>query len=235
MYLIRLDDACEYMDIDKWSIIESILDKYDVKPIVAIIPKCADKMFTDVYQIDDGFWYKAKKWQEKGWTIGLHGYDHVYKDIAEEGLNPVNSFSEFSGEKYSIQLEKIKMGISIFQAHGIEPKCFVAPAHTFDELTIQAIINGSSIRIISDTIASNTYYQNGIWFVPQQCGSLRKLPCKVVTGCYHPNTMSDVDFSKLESFLGNNTVASFTDISFNKKRRISIYDKLLRWAYFRKH
>jgi len=38
MYLIRLDDASEFMDIDKWTTMEILLDNYRIKPIVGVIP-----------------------------------------------------------------------------------------------------------------------------------------------------------------------------------------------------
>ena len=41
-YLIRLDDASEYMDLDKWSRMEELLDKYNIKPIFGIIPDNQD-------------------------------------------------------------------------------------------------------------------------------------------------------------------------------------------------
>ena len=37
-YIIRLDDANEYSDMSKWDRIEKILDKNDIKPLVAVIP-----------------------------------------------------------------------------------------------------------------------------------------------------------------------------------------------------
>ena len=49
-YLIRLDDACHDMAIDKWSQIEDLLDKYSIKPIVAVIPDNKDeKLVFDQY------------------------------------------------------------------------------------------------------------------------------------------------------------------------------------------
>lgn len=235
MYLIRLDDACEYMDIEKWDRMEALLDKYHVSPIVAIIPHCQDPMLRGIYPCDYSFWDRAKKWQEKGWSIGLHGFNHVYEDIVQKGVNPVNSFSEFVGVDYDRQAEKIRTGIAIFASYGLEAKCFVAPAHTFDENTIKALFDVSAIRIISDTIASDVFYQNGVWFVPQQCGALRRIPCKVITGCYHPNTMNESDYAKLESFLSKHKVSSMQDLSFEHKRRLGLYDKFLRILYFLKH
>lgn len=41
-YIIRLDDVCPTMDISKWNKIESLVDKYKIKPIVAVIPDNKD-------------------------------------------------------------------------------------------------------------------------------------------------------------------------------------------------
>ena len=43
-YLIRLDDACETMDLNKWLRMESLLSKYNVKPLIAVIPNNEDDM-----------------------------------------------------------------------------------------------------------------------------------------------------------------------------------------------
>ena len=67
-YLIRLDDACPYMDRAKWQRMEDILDKYGVNPLVGIIP--ANKDPRTMFESEDSFfWFKAKKWEEKAWKI----------------------------------------------------------------------------------------------------------------------------------------------------------------------
>lgn len=38
-YILRLDDAAERMDIVKWNRMEVLLDKYNIKPLVGVIPK----------------------------------------------------------------------------------------------------------------------------------------------------------------------------------------------------
>lgn len=43
--ILRLDDACEKRDLVKWDRIEVILDKYQIKPIVGVIPHCLDPEF----------------------------------------------------------------------------------------------------------------------------------------------------------------------------------------------
>lgn len=90
-YILRLDDACEKRDIKKWDKIESLLDKYNIKPLVGVIPNCEDPMMNN-YEIDLHFWDRVLSWGKKNWTIALHGYNHVYS-TNNGGLNPVNKRS----------------------------------------------------------------------------------------------------------------------------------------------
>lgn len=41
-YIIRLDDASEIMNVSAWERIEELLDNYNIKPIVGIIPNNKD-------------------------------------------------------------------------------------------------------------------------------------------------------------------------------------------------
>ena len=191
-YIIRLDDACEKMDVEKWDRMEKLLDKYKVKPLVGVIPHCEDPMM-DKYEFDAEFWKKVEIWKNKGWTIAMHGYNHVYGTPCG-GMNPVNKRSEFAGLSYEEQAEKIERGWEILIDYGFHPEVFFAPSHTFDENTLKALKNKTTIRVISDTIASDVYKKDDFWFIPQQSGSVRKLPLKTVTFCYHPNTMTDKSF-----------------------------------------
>lgn len=230
-YILRLDDACEKMDIEKWVRMEQMLDKYGVKPLVGIIPYCEDPMMDD-YPVDSKFWSKVNNWITKDWSIAMHGYNHVYSTECG-GINPINKRSEFAGEPLEVQKEKICKGIGIMREHGINPKIFFAPSHTFDKNTLLALKAESDINIISDTIANDVYYQDDFQFVPQQSGRVRKLPFKVVTFCYHPNMMKTADFVYLEQFLEKNAVL-FTkfELTVNEKRKKSILDKILEKIYF---
>ena len=233
MYLIRLDDACEYMDVEKWTKMETLLDKYGIKPLVGIIPACEDPKMKGIYQQDLDFWNKVKRWKNKGWTMALHGYQHLYVTKCG-GINPVNNKSEFAGLPLEEQKEKIRKGNEILINQGIHVKVFFAPSHTFDANTLLALKEESEIRIISDTISSNIYYENDFWFVPSQSGSCRNLPFKTATFCFHPNTMKDDDFDRLEKFISKNT-DKFTDfnmLDFEIKKKKTLFDNLLNVLYF---
>lgn len=235
-YIMRLDDASEYMDVEKWQRIEDLLDQYHIKPIVGVIPDNQDSDMVGVYPKDEQFWKKVQRWKEKGWTIALHGYTHVF-ETREGGLNPINDRSEFAGVLLERQKEKIRAGVRILQDHGIEPEIFFAPAHTFDANTLEALKKESNIRIISDTIANDVYFENGFYFIPQQSGRVRKLPFKVCTFCYHPNIMNALSWRNLEDFLQRNANA-FIDVGRFElnKRKLTAMDRMLRKAYFaRRH
>ena len=229
-YYIRLDDACEKRNVCNWDRMENILDEYGLIPLVGVIPYCEDSMMKD-YVVDSEFWERVKLWKNKQWRIALHGYNHVC--ITEAGgINPVNYRSEYAGVDLQLQKEKIKKGVRIFREHGIEPKIFFAPSHTFDENTLDAIIECSDIRIVSDTVANSPYCYKGITFIPQQSGAVRKLPFKTVTFCYHPNTMKENDFIILEKFLKNNS-GLFKPFPLNEtKRQLGLWDRIIRWMYF---
>ena len=229
---MRLDDASEYMDIEKWNRMKRLLDKYGVKPIFGIIPDNKDESLINCYEKDESFWRKMNQWIDEGWTPALHGYDHCY--ITEDGgINPVNYRSEFAGLPLEEQCEKVRKGYGILKEHGIFPEIFFAPSHTFDENTLNALRKESEIRVISDTIAFDTYYDKKFYFIPQQSGAVRKLPFKLVTFCYHPNVMEEKDFEYLENFLKEYKEAF---VSYGedllKKRKSSLLDKMLKKMYF---
>jgi hypothetical protein len=83
------------MHKENWLKIEEILIKFDIKPMVGVIPDNRDKeMFIDDF--DPLFWEKVKHWQKKDWTIAMHGCEHTYH-TTDGGVNPVNRISEFAG------------------------------------------------------------------------------------------------------------------------------------------
>ena len=223
-YLIRLDDACPYMDREKWHRMEDILDKYSVKPLVGIIPANADSM-TMIKPEDVSFWGKASVWEKKGWSIALHGYDHVcISDGGMDGLNPIWARSEFAGVPLKVQKQKIRDGVEILVEHGLKPQYFFAPSHTFDDNTLIALKECSDIRTVSDTFATRPYSSHGLTFVPCQMGRLRAIPINGFwCACYHPNSMLEADFVVLEQFLEGHQdeFISFADLPVINGRSVA--------------
>jgi hypothetical protein len=232
MYLLRLDDACEYRDIKNWKIIEELLYYYNIKPIISIIPKCQDKQFIEKYKFDKEYYKQICTWKKYKWTFAMHGLNHVFHRC-EGGLNPINEYSEFVNIPLCKQKEMIKEGIEILHSININPKIFVAPAHTFDNNTILALKDVSNIRVINDTIASDIYYKDEIFYIPQQSGKVRILPLRCTCFCYHPNEMIEKDFVRLRNFLKifQKNFICYDDITF-KKRDFTKFDMILKKIYF---
>lgn len=231
-YIIRLDDYADHRDVERWNKMFILLDKYDIKPIVGVIPNCKDKLF-EKYPVDTKFWDNVNSLASKGYHIAMHGYEHKYV-TRNAGINPINSFSEFAGLCYYEQKEKIAKAYQMFLKNGISPTIFFAPGHTFDFETIAALAEETNIRIISDTISSNIYKENGMIFIPVQSGRCRTLPVKCLTFAYHPNAMKDCDYITLENFI-KQRINKFTNIStidFTNIKSKNIYDIILSKVYF---
>ena len=233
MYLIRLDDASDHMHIENWARVERILDENGIKPLVGVIPVNRDPLLNQFTE-DPGFWSKAKYWQEKGWRIALHGYEHVYSTECA-GINPVHNRSEFAGHSLETQREKIREGVKILTEKGLNPTAFFAPSHTFDKNTLEALRMESDIRVVSDTVANDTYCRYGFTFIPQQAGRVRELSFKITTICLHPTFVTEQELDEIEAFLKDHP-GQFLDPNAigPTTRKRSLLDRGYELAYFLK-
>lgn len=199
-YIVRLDDASEYMSLDKWEAFFDIFDTYGVKPIVAVIPHVEDKKLIADHPFISDFWERVDAWQQKGYVIALHGYNHVYT-TKKSGIIKKNQRSEFAGVSYKKQADKIKKGWQIFKEHGIVSKVFVAPAHSFDENTLKALRAETDIRIVSDGFTHDTFHYKGMYWIPQQISRPEEKEFGVWTICYHPETAEQWQLNELKQFI----------------------------------
>lgn len=236
-YLIRLDDACPTMDRAKWGQIEEILDRYGIKPMVGVIPHNEDPK-QQIDSVDENFWNKVHQWENKGWAIALHGFNHCYSsDGGLKGLNPMWSRSEFAGLPLDEQRLKIRNGVAIMWEQGIKPKYFFAPSHTFDENTLVALREESDIRIISDTIALKPYKHADFIYLPQISGHCTTMPFPgIFTFCLHPTTMTEANFMTTENFLRGHKdeFVGFDDLDLTRLNDKNLFGRFLSWAYFMK-
>ena len=105
-YLIRLDDACPQMHLEKWERVECILNKYSIKPIVAVIPDNKDE--TLFFNYNENFWTSTiNRWQKNNWNLALHGYQHLYHPTCKKSIVQFKNKSEFTGDDYQTQKDKI--------------------------------------------------------------------------------------------------------------------------------
>lgn len=189
--ILRFDDLCPTVNWSVWDPIEDLLLQYGLKPIISVIPDNRDKGLVHS-RPGENFWDRVQSWQKRGWTIGLHGYQHCYL-TKNPGMYGRTGRSEFAGLPSEVQEIKLQNAIRIFRQHGVNPQVWVAPAHSFDASTIEILVK-LGVRIINDGYSLFPYEdEQGVIWIPQQVGRLRKLPIGVWTVCFHFNSWNDAN------------------------------------------
>lgn len=182
-YLLRFDDICPTMDWKTWESIEPTLLEFGIRPVMAVIPDNQDDKL-HFGRREENFWARVRVWQSRGWTIGMHGYQHRYV-THNPGLVGLSERSEFAGVPLQEQYVMLRMAAAIFRQQGVEVQLWIAPGHTFDRNTVVAL-KQLGIRIISDGFSLFPYVDDDdmLW-IPQQLGKFRAVPFGVWTVCVH--------------------------------------------------
>ena len=222
-YIIRLDDACPNMNKDLWDKTEEFLNRHSVKPIVGIILDSRGKEFTKNGTIEYFWTSYALRWQNNGWIIAQHGLHHDLNESVR---------TEYAGKPYGEQRENLEEGYNILSEHGITPVCFFAPAHTFDDATIQACRDMNCFKFISDGVALYPYRYKDIMFLPNIFDTPHKiLPFGIYTFVLRPNNMKNEDFEYLENFIKNNSEKFDCNpeilLQRYKNRHRSLFDRVI--------
>jgi predicted deacetylase len=221
-FILRFDDICPTMNWQIWRLLEHDLYALNIKPLMAVIPDNRDReLMVSAPGVDD-FWNSVRSWQERGWTIGLHGYQHRYLTNLT-GMYGRIPRSEFAGLPYEIQQIKLRNAVRIFREQRVSPEVWVAPAHSFDATTV-AILSELGVRIISDGYAIYPYQDaEGVTWIPQQFGKFRKLPFGVWTICCHFNSWTEAETDRfrqdLRKYRRHFTAVSEVLKSYRERRR----------------
>lgn len=174
------------MDWKQWNKAIEVFEKYDVKPLLGVIPECKDPDL----QIDspkENFWEYLKNLQLKGYTLAMHGLYHQF----EPGMH-----SEFAGLSYEIQFEKIKTGKTILLSHGIETNIFFAPAHAYDKNTIKALA-ANGFKYMSDGFTKKPICREGVICIPCRSYGAGKIKRKgFYTSVYHAHEWAKIEKQK---------------------------------------
>lgn len=228
--IIRLDDISWDMNYDKFTRLKDMLCEYGVRPIIGVIPENRDEQLkkykkqssTEVSQVD--FWKLIKKLQDKdGWEIALHGCYHVYT-TGDAGILRLNKRSEFAGVKSDIQKSMVSHGKSILEKHGLNVCSFMAPAHSFDRNTIEAL-KDNRIYCITDGYALYPYKKYGCLFVPQVNARFSTKGMGYATICIHVNEWDEKKFRSFEKFVEMDATSfvSFTDVINDYEKTNNVY------------
>jgi predicted deacetylase len=227
-FVVGFDDICPTMNWHVWRQVEALLDEHGITPLLAVVPDNQDPKLMVAPAAGD-FWQRLRQRRDRGWTIGLHGYQHRYV-TARAGLLHANPQSEFAGLPRSEQRHKLERACALLRREGLEPSVWVAPSHSFDETTVD-LLPQVGIRAISDGYAFYPFLgRNGLVWVPRQMGRLRPVPFGVWTVRYHINDWGAGDLAAFARDLGRYApaIVSFDAVLAEySNRRPSLADRML--------
>lgn len=208
---VRMDDITPNMNWDKFDKFKKLLDEFNIKPLIGIVPDNQDENLNKDKGNSEVFWRKVKDWEEDGWVIALHGHQHIYTQ-KKGGCFPLNLFSEFAGLGYGVQKEKLLEGKRILLSHNIETDIFMAPAHSYDKNTLRAL-KELGINKITDGFGNSPYIWKGIIFYPisfKMSNSLKKSKGST-TMVIHTNTMNDEELKRCRRIFENQEMISYKE------------------------
>jgi len=197
-YLLRCDDLCPTMSAERWQRVESLIEEFQLQPILAVIPDNRDPEL-EVSCADLNFFERMRRLEACGAIIGLHGYRHLCESRGHSLLDLART-SEFAGVPAQTQREWVHEGLRILRGHGLNPKIWVAPRHGFDRRTLDALCS-EGITLVSDGFARVPFLRCGLTWIPQQLWGPVEKPKGLWTICLHPNTASDAEIAALRAFL----------------------------------
>lgn len=209
------------------------LEKNDIKCLLGVIPNCKDSSLIYEEPKKDFFDF-IRHCKNYGDAIAQHGYKHLY-DSNSSGLLKINKQSEFAGNSYQNQYEKIRKGKEILIIEKVWEPYFMAPGHSFDNKTIEALKKLDFVAI-TDGYGIFPYVINNILLVPQLISKPINIGFGLQTICVHINEMSYKDIEKLKLFIikNKNKIIPFKNVLKNKtliNNKINLIFKLItKWG-----
>ncbi len=201
--VIRFDDIAPNMNWEMMDKCETILNKFNIKPVLGVIPNNKDEELLN-YPEREEFWDTVKKWELDNWTIAMHGYTHVYdKETNKMDFFGYGGRSEFCGHSLVEQNSRLKKGLQIFRENNIKIKTFFSPNHTYDTNTFEALINNNIYQVI-DGYGLSPYEYKNIRFMPQLFYKLLMFPYGIQSTQIHLNYWKNEDFEHFKKFIEKN-------------------------------
>ena len=123
----------------------------------------------------------------------------------------------------------MRRAAAIFAEQGVAAQVWVAPAHSFDEVTLEVLVE-CGIRRISDGYSVLPHVDaRGLLWIPQQLGCFRRMPAGVWTVCCHINAWTAKNVRQfgqdVERF--GERIAGFEEIALQfAHRRPGLADRL---------
>lgn len=161
--VVRLEDICPTMDLDKFVLYKNFFDEVGIKPLLCIVPDNKDpKLVKGTFNRD--FWGLMRRLKDEGWGIAMHGTHHLAtgKSI---GILSGEVPTEFAGRTYDLQLKMLREGKHLLSQNGLDTEVFVAPHHSYDRETLKAC-KKLGLNYISDGMSKSPYMLEGVKCIP---------------------------------------------------------------------
>lgn len=200
-YVWRMDDVSPGMDWARfWSFV-NLFRQYRVVPLLGVVPDNRDPDLSRSRD-DPRLWERLRQLHVEGAVdVAQHGYQHLALSRAS---GAVTRRTEFAGLPYPEQLQKIRLGQEKLRENGIRTDIWMAPFHSFDDVTLQALVD-SGFRCVSDGRGLYPFKRRGLVFVPQQLWRPRRMPFGVFTICLHTSDGDDQVYGSVQAFLRSGT------------------------------
>ena len=202
---VRLDDITPDMDWQRFYRFKALLDKYQVKPLIGVVPDNRDENLKGSREgAPADFYAYIKELQSQGWCIAMHGFQHIYT-TKKGGIFPLNDFSEFAGVSYEKQKKMLEDGKKLLKDKGIETEIFMAPAHSYDDNTLKAL-KETGFKRLTDGFGVRPYEWKGLIFYPISFKLSKTLRSrkgkreKYSTMVVHTGTIKEEELSRYEGY-----------------------------------
>lgn len=201
---LRMDDITADMNWDNFRKLKELFDRYEVRPLLGIVPDNRDPNLRCGTARED-FWDYMKQLEREGWTLAQHGLLHCYT-TGRGGLFPLNRFSEYAGVPFEEQKRMILEGRRLLQEKGIRTDIFMAPGHTYDRNTLRAL-RECGFTHVTDGFGKTPYRREGLVFLPI---AEKKSACfrggeGYTTLVLHANGMTEAEIDWYERMLAEHT------------------------------
>lgn len=201
---IRMDDITPDMNWENFLKLKEIFDKYNVKPLLGVVPDCQDEML-HCEDAKEDFWEYLKGLQQEGWVLAQHGCYHQYT-TKKGGLFPLNCFSEYAGVPYEKQKEQIAHGRNCLLEKGIHADIFMAPGHTYDRNTLKTL-REYGFTHVTDGFGKKPYLRDGLVFLPiaEKKSAVFGEEEGYTTLVIHANGMKESEIQWYDEMIGKHT------------------------------
>jgi len=222
-YILRFDDINPKMNWENFYKVKSVVNKYNIKSILGVVPKCDDSEISK-FPENKKYISQLQMMKSSGDLIAQHGYRHI-TDSKNRGLYGNERRSEFAGLDYKTQYERIEKGKRILVNNELWQPIFMAPVHTFDNTTMK-VLRKLNFKLITDGFSRYPYEFYGIKMIPQISSMPlpRYLPL-ISQLCIHINNLSDDKLKNLISFIEKNNNLFINPIDALEFERNSIFSK----------